>query len=133
MMAVFLKRLLFIGGAAGAAVILVLALMPGGLTNTPFAKASNSWKLNAIKATYVGSQLKEADKTHAILFFSYDLENDTDLDYRLTDTGVSIMRQLKSNGSLSQEGTLRLGYAAFLPARRRVRISIEDRRSYDWP
>lgn len=43
------------------------------------------------------------------------------------------MRQLKSNGSLSQEGTLRLGYAAFLPARRRVRIAIEDRRSFDWP
>ena len=133
MVAVFLKKLLFIGGAAGAGVILVLALMSGGLANTPLVKASNAWKLNTIKATYVGSQLKEADKTHAILFFSYDLENTTDQDYRLTDAGVSVMRQLKSNGSLSQEGTLRLSSAAFLPARRRVRIAIEDRRSFDWP
>lgn len=79
-MAVFLKKLLLIGGAAGAAVILVVALMPGGLANTPLVKASNAWKSNTIKATYVGSQLKEADKTHAILYFSYDLENTTDQD-----------------------------------------------------
>src|SRR5262249_23495037 len=90
-------------------------------------------KLNTIKATYVGSQLKEADKAHATLFISYDLENNTDLDYRLADTGVLIMSQLKSNGSLSQEETIRLSYPVFLPARRRVRIAIEDRRPFVWP
>jgi hypothetical protein len=134
-MIVLAKKSLFICGAAGAGLLLVLALIPGGLAyDTPRPRISKSWKLNAIKATYVGSQLKEIDKAHAALFISYDLENNTDVDYRLADTaGVFIMSQLKSNGSLSQEEHLRLSYPVFLPARRRVRIAIEDLHLFAWP
>jgi hypothetical protein len=77
--------------------------------------------------------VKEIDKAHATLFFSYDLENNTDIDHRLADIPDVFIVARGTDGSLSQEEALRLSYPTFLPAKQRVRIVIEDARSFAWP
>jgi hypothetical protein len=84
-------------------------------------------------ATYVGTELKEIDEAHATVFFSYDLENNTDIDYRLANGPGVFIAARRTDGSLSQEEVLRLSYPTFLPAKQRVRIAIEDAISFAWP
>jgi hypothetical protein len=129
------KKALVIGVSGGAGFFLVLLLILGGAAfNSSPVKPAGSWNQNAIKATYVGSQLRQIDKTLAGLFLSYDFENNTDRDYRLTDApGVVIMSRLKSDHSLSQEELIRLSYPAFLPANQRVRIAIVISYPFVWP
>ena len=129
------KKALVIGVSGGAGFFLVLILIFGWAAfNSSPVKPAGSWNQNAIKATYVGSQLRQIDKTLAGLFLSYDFENNTDLDYRLTDApGVVIMSRLKSDHSLSQEELIRLSYPAFLPANQRVRIAIVISYPFVWP
>lgn len=92
------------------------------------------WNEAPIKATYVGSQLTEADKDHATLSLSYDLDNNADFDYRLANgSGVVILSRLQSDGSLNQQEAMRLGYPVFLPARQRARIAIEITEPFAWP
>jgi len=130
----FRKKAFFVGASAGAGFFLVLLLIFGGTFNNSPAKLPGSWNQDAIKATYVGSQLRQIDKTLAGLFLSYDLENNTERDYRLVDgPGVVIMRRLQSDHSLSQEELIRLSYPVFLPANQRVRIAIEISYPFDWP
>jgi hypothetical protein len=56
------------GGSAGAGLLLLLPLMVGG---TALHRVQNGapkpWNGKAFKANYVGSQLKERDKTFATL------------------------------------------------------------------
>ena len=132
---VFGKKALVIGASAGAGffLLLLLILTRAGSKSSP-AKPPASWRQNAIKATYVGTQLRQIDDTLAGLFLSYDLENKTDRDYRLADTaGVVIMSRLNSGHSLSQEELIRLSYPVFLPASQRVRIAIEISYPFTWP
>jgi hypothetical protein len=132
---VFGKKALVIGasGGAGSLLLLILILTRAGF-NSSHLKPPGSWSQNSIKATYVGSQLRQIDKALAGLFLSYDLANNTDRDYRLANTpGVVIMSRLKSGHSLSQEELIRLSYPAFLPANRRVRIAIEISHPFAWP
>src|SRR5882762_2044117 len=96
------KKALVIGASAGASFFLVLLLILGAFNSSP-VKPPGSWNQNAIKATYVGSQLRQIDKSVAALFLSYDLENNTDRDYLADAPGVVIMSRLKSGNSLSQE------------------------------
>lgn len=92
------------------------------------------WNRDGIKAAYVAAQLREVDKAHSSLILSYDLSNQTDLDYRLTEGGgVAIMSRLRGDGSLSQEETIHLSYPVFLPARQRARLAIEISRAFAWP
>jgi hypothetical protein len=131
---VFGKKVLVIGASAGAGFFLVLLLILGAAFSSSPVKLPGSWNQDAIKATYVGSQLRQIDKTLVGLFLSYDLENNTDRDYRLADApGVAIMSRLKSDHSLSQEELIRLSYPAFLPANQRVRIAIEISYPFVWP
>jgi len=128
------KKALVIGASAGAGFSLVLLLILGGRFKSPPAKLPGSWNQDAIQATYVSSQLRQIDKALAGLFLSYDLENNTDRDYRLADApGVVIVSRLKSDHSLSQEELIRLSYPAFLPASQRVRIAIEISYPFVWP
>jgi hypothetical protein len=135
---VFGRNLLIIVAAtlSGAALAIILFLVGGDL-NTSRARTSQGWKLSAIKASYVHSALKELDPAHAVLLLTYDLENNTDLDYRLSDHdasgGATIMSRLTSDGSLSQEDPMRLAHPVYLPARQRVRISIEVSHPFLWP
>lgn len=129
------KNSLIFGGLGAAGFLLAAALIVSGV---PFkntrAKSVQPWNIDAITATYVGTRLKEVDKAHATLFFSYDLENNTDMDYHLADVpGGFLMARLKTDGSLSQEEALRLSYPAFLPAKQRVRIAVEDLHPFAWP
>jgi hypothetical protein len=128
------KKALVVGASAGAGLFLVLLLILGWASHSSPVKLPGSWNQNAIKATYVGVQLRQIDKTLAGLFLSYDLENNTDRDYRLSDApGIVIMSRLKSDRSLSQEELIRLSYPAFLPANQRVRVAIEISYPFVWP
>jgi len=129
------KSRLIAGGSASAGLLVLLVLMVGG---TAFNRAQNgapkSWSGTAFKAKYVGSQLRERDKTCATLTLSYELENTTDVDYRLAEgPSLVIARKLISGGSLSQEEPVRLSYPAFLPARQSARIAIEITQPFEWP
>jgi len=106
---------------------LLIIFMTDATAFKGLGESSKLWNQEAIKATYVASQLKELDKTHSILTLSYDLENDTDSDYRLNaGPDVVIQSRLKSGGSLSQQEPLRLSYPVFLPARQHARLAIEN-------
>ena len=130
------KQLLII--ASSTAVVLLLAILTLArplFKNIPVeARTQTGWNREGIKATYVAAQLREIDKTHCSLTLSYDLRNQSDLDYRLTDgAGVVIMSRLKGDGSLSQEETIHLNYPVFLPARQRARMAIEISKAFAWP
>jgi len=129
------KDVLWIVGSAGAA-LLVLSLLPGGgsLFKLLHREESPTWNQGTISAGYIASQLKEMDKTHSSLIISYDLDNNTDSDYRLVDgPGVVILSRLKSDGSYSQEEPIRLAYPVFLPARQHARLAIEITQPFAWP
>lgn len=132
------KNLLIIVSATLSGATLVLIVFLVGLDlNTSRARVSEGWQLNAIAAAYVHSALKEVDPAHAVLLLTYDLENKTDVDYRLSEHGTSgdviIMSRLKSDGSLSQEDAMRLAHPVYLPARQRVRIAVEVSHPFQWP
>jgi hypothetical protein len=129
------KSMLIAGGSAGAGLLLLLALAVGG---TAINRARNGgvkpWNGKAFQAKYVGSQLKEVDKSFATLRLSYELENLTDVDYHLAEgPGLVIARKLISGGGLSQEEPVRLSYPAFLPARQSAQIAIEITQPFAWP
>jgi hypothetical protein len=128
------KRYLVIASCAlGVGILFGLASTITARRGLP-PKPENSWKTDAITATYVGVQLKQMDNGHAALVVSYDLQNSTNSDFRLADTpAMVIMTRLKSDGSLSQEESLRLSYPVFLPARQRVRVAIEGSHPFEWP
>lgn len=129
------KGLLWIGGlAAGAVLVLsVFVVAASSLKLFPREK-SLGWNQGTIRVSYVGSQLREIDKSNSALMISYDLENDTDSDYRLVNgPGVVILSRLKSDGSFSQEQPVRLSYPVFLPARQHARLAIEITQPFVWP
>lgn len=129
------KEWLTIAGSAGAGLFLVIILKLSVplLKHSP-TEVAKGWNREGIKATYMAAQLREEDKTHSALVLSYDLNNFTDLDFRLAEgTGVVIMSRLNSNGSLSQEEPIRLGYPVFLPAKQRARLTIEISQTFAWP
>ena len=129
------KDVLWVIGSAGAA-LLGISLATGNwlIPKRQPREQPPAWNQGTINAGYIGSQLRETDKTRATLVISYDLENNTDSDYRLTDgPGVVILSRLKSDGSYSQEQTIRLGYPVFLPARQHARLAIQITQSFNWP
>jgi hypothetical protein len=129
------KDILWVVGSAGAA-FLALSYFTGASSMRKQTERGESpvWNQGTISAGYVASQLREIDKTRASLIISYDLENNTDADYRLADgPGVVILSRLKSNGSFSQEQPIRLSYPVFLPARQRARLAIEITQPFNWP
>ena len=122
----------------GAVLLLAILTLGGPLFNKSpkevRAGANTGWNHEGITARYVATQLREVDKAHCSLILSYDLSNQTDLDYHLTDgAGVVVMSRLKGNGSLSQEESIHLSYPVFLPAKQRARLAIEISRAFAWP
>lgn len=129
------KDTLWVVGSAGAA-LLALSYFTGASSVHKQAKRGEpaGWNQGTVSAGYVGSQLREIDKTRSSLIISYDLENNTDSDYRLADgPGVVILSRLKSDGSFSQEQPIRLSYPVFLPARQHARLAIEITQPFNWP
>jgi hypothetical protein len=92
------------------------------------------WNSGAIQSAFAGAQVQEADATHATLEFFYDLDNNTDSDYRFAKGAATVvMTRLKSNGSLSSEEPIELNNSVFLPARNRTRIAVQVTRPFNWP
>src|SRR5260370_14547580 len=115
------KKALVVSASAGAGFSLVLLLFLGrtAFHSSP-VKPPGSWNQDAIKATYVGSQLRQIDKALAALFLAYDLENNTDRDYRLADAShVVIICSLKSVHRLTHQAPIRRSYPAFLTVNQR--------------
>ncbi|PYT76976.1 MAG: hypothetical protein DMG40_24950 [Acidobacteria bacterium] len=97
-------------------------------------EAPKAWNHEGIKASFMGAQLREVDKTRASLILSYDLKNFTEADYRLPDSrNVVIMSRQKSDGSLSQEEPIRMSYPVFLPAGQHTHLGIEISQNFAWP
>jgi hypothetical protein len=97
-------------------------------------KHSAPWDSNAITATYVGAQLRETSASDTALFLAYELQNNTNKDYRLSDgPGAVVMSRVKPDGSLSSQEPIQLSYATFLPAHQRARIALQIRGPFRWP
>lgn len=127
------KHWLVTAGAAGLALPLTLWAFTGTSFN-PQPRESASWNRNGVKALYMATQLREVDKTHASLILSYDLDNLTNVDYRLSGgSGLVIMSRVKSDGSLSQEQAIHLSYPVFLPAGQRAHLAVEITKEFAWP
>jgi hypothetical protein len=115
----------------GVAAFLIMVRMRG---RDFFRKPANSWNAAAVKGSYAGVQVREIDAKNAAIVFFFDLENGTDLDYRL-DNGPNlvILGRLKSDGSLSSEKPIRLNHAVFVPTKNRTRIGLEIVEPFGWP
>ena len=128
------KQWLVMAGAAGVVFLLTVWAFGGTSFKRQPREAAKNWNRDGIKAVYMATQLRQVDKNHASLVLSYDLNNLTDVDYRLSDgSGVVIMGRLKSDGSLSQEQRMRLSYPVFLPAGQRAHLAIEITQEFVWP
>ena len=115
-------------------VALVLAAIAGYFFYQFGMNRRQPWSAAAITATYAGVQLKEMNPATAMLILSYDLQNNTDTDFQLANgPDVATMSRLKSNGSLSSEQDIHLGYPTFLPARQRARVTLQISRNFTWP
>ncbi len=126
------KKFGLIGLAAGG---LALLTVLGIFARARFmAGRPQAWNSGAIETTLAGVRVRELDNTHAAVVFSYDLDNRTDTDYRLSSgPNVVIMSRLQPNGSLTSVQQVSLDSAAFVPARNRTRISLEITHPFDWP
>jgi hypothetical protein len=129
------KNFLVIAFSVAAGLLLLIAVAVGGsVLKSPHRDASESWNPEKIEATYVGCQFREVDRMHSSLTVTYDLKNNSNLDYRLAEgPDLVVMTKLQSNGSLSQEEPARLGYPVFLPAGQRARLAVEITRNFAWP
>lgn len=129
------KDALWVVASAGATFLAIGFVKGNGfiLKRSPRAEHA-TWNQGTISAGYVGSQLREIDKTRASLVISYDLDNNTDSDYRLADgPNVVILSRLKSDGSYSQDQSIRLSFPVFLPARQHARLAVEITQPFNWP
>jgi len=122
-------------GAVTCALLVSFVVLRGRFARgrTP-ATSGAPWNMGALEATLAGIELKEVDSAHAAIVFSYDLDNNTDSDYRLTSgPNVVIMSRLRSDGSLVANEQARLTSTAFVPARNRTRIALALTRPFPWP
>lgn len=124
--------LTFVFLIAAASVVFFVLRNPPKQESVP--KQPRDWNTHAIRGTFAGVQVKEIDPTHAQLVFSYDLENATDAEYRLAGgPEVALMEQLKSDGSLRSQDSVRIDNAVFLPPKSRGRIGLQVVRPFNWP
>jgi hypothetical protein len=119
----------------GAAGILVFAFLLGELSfQNPAAKPVQPENATTITATYAGTRLKQVDKTHAILSFAYDLENNTVNEYHLSDSpDILVMARLKAQGTLSQTEALNVSYPVVVPSKQTVRVEVQEQYAFLWP
>jgi hypothetical protein len=133
-----MKNLLIVAMfVAALAIVIVFGLprfpRPERVAQRP-QQPPSPWNSGAILSTFAGAQVQEADAAHATLEFFYDLDNNTDVDYRFAKgPGTVVMTRLKSNGSLSSEQPIELNNSVFLPARNRTRIALQVTRPFNWP
>lgn len=124
-----------VAGLAACAFLLLLIVVAGRLgRNSSPTKLIAPWNSQAIEGTLAGVRVQEIDPTHAAVIFLYDLDNETDTDYRLEKgPNIVVMSRLKSGGTLSADEPITLDSAAFVPARNRTRIALEINHIFNWP
>jgi hypothetical protein len=129
------KRLVIISVAGGVGVALTFALIVGGLIwFQSLPKPPKAWNERAIRASYVDTIVEQTDRGNAALVFYYDIQNDTDFDYRLDDSSsIVIMQELGTESSLSAEKHIKLEYPVFVPAKHRARIALSLSHAFEWP
>jgi len=92
------------------------------------------WNSSAMKATYVGAQLRQLSGADAMLVLTYELKNNTNTDYRVSDgPGYILMSRVKPDGSLNSQDQIRVSYPIFLPAGQTSRIALQIQRPLNWP
>ena len=132
-----MKTLVIFSLVVACLLVLVVFVLPRTPPNEPVqtpAAVAPVWNSSAIQSSFAGVQVKEVDATHAALIFSYDLDNNTDTDYRLAKGPATVvMTRLKSSGSVSSAEPVELDNSVFLPARNRTRIAVEITRNFNWP
>ena len=132
-----MKTLVIFSLVVACLLVLVVFVLPRTPPNEPvqtLAAPAPVWNSSAIQSSFAGVQVKEVDATHAALIFSYDLDNNTDTDYRLAKGPATVvMTRLKSSGSVSSAEPVELDSSVFLPARNRTRIAVEITRNFNWP
>lgn len=100
----------------------------------PHGSHAPPWNSRAITATYIGAQVREIEAGSATLLLTYELQNYTNSDYRVSDgPGLFFMSRVKPDGSLSSQEQIHLSYPTFLPARQRARIALEIAHPFGWP
>jgi hypothetical protein len=148
LMAATWKRLFVIILSAGAGIALVLAILAGGLLW--FKSRPKAWNSNAVTAKFASLELSNKPVDNVFFFFNYDLQNNTDVDYRFSGraadepkgwtpvevvptasaVSVSVLKKLKSSGSLAQDNDINWD-SVFLPARKKARFQIRVSYPYD--
>lgn len=86
-----------------------------------------------VTAACVGNQLKEIDQAHASFVISYDLQNRTGSEFRLTQGSAVILTRLKSDGSLSQDRALSLNYPVTVPPGQHAQLALQITQPFTWP
>jgi hypothetical protein len=145
------KRLVVVSASTGAGFALIVAILAGGLfwyKSRP--KTPRAWNSNAVTAKFATLEFSNNPTDNVLFFFNYDLENNTDVDYRFlgraTDepkgwtrvevvptagaVTVFILKKLKSGGSLAQDNDIEWD-SVFLPARKEVRFQVRVSYPYD--
>jgi hypothetical protein len=131
-----MKKLLIFGLFVAVLAFLVFYVLPRGARQQPSASEAQPapWNSGAMHSTFAGVQVREVDPAHAELVFSYDLDNNTESDYRLTKgPSTVVMTRLKSNGTLSSDEPVDIVNSVFLPAKNRTRISLQVMHPFNWP
>jgi hypothetical protein len=112
---------------------LVVPLIPRQDAQTA-ATPAPAWNPGALHAELSGVQVRETDPNHATIVFSYDIDNQTDLDYQMAKGPATvIMTRLKSDGTLAPNDNIHLDSLVFVPAHNRTRISFSMTEPFRWP
>jgi hypothetical protein len=131
-----MKKLLIFAIFAGVLAYLVLFVLPRVPRQEAVARKPqpSPWNSGTVQGTFSGVQVREVDPAHATLEFFFDLDNNTDTDYRLTKgASTVVMTRLKSDGTLRSDEAIELDGSVFLPARNRTRIAVQIARPFNWP
>lgn len=124
-----LAVILFMLVAGGTAFVVASKIAPPA----PSASLGGSWNPQAIQTTFAGFRVEQIDSSNAAVVFFYDLDNRSNNDYQLSNgPQVVVMRRLKSSGALSSERPVVLTAFAFLPAKKRSRISLQVTEPFGW-
>jgi hypothetical protein len=119
---------------ACAIILLLISILGRFISLKSPATPVGAWNSGAIEGTCAGIRVREIDSTHAAVSFLYDLDNETDTDYRLVKgPDIVIMDRLDPGGALRSDELAGLDSNAFVPARNRTRIALEITHSFNWP
>jgi hypothetical protein len=123
------KNLLVVGVAFGAAFALVLGAILW------FQSRPKSWNTEAVKASYATLEFL-MDSDSVVVEFGYDLQNNTNRDYRIDNSHLVVLARLPDGDALSRKfGHYQYSDPSvaptFLPARGKTRIILSV--PYEYP